>query len=235
MKTLIKHTCIFFHISKWDWALVSFNYHNPSGKITLNVKKSCYDSAHICPIRAEISTHEHWENVFILLFVWLVVMGFRHNFFHKSPNFGDFGAKMSFFRYIINQKRKIFIKHCSPPCSKTPLISEMCIYITHNLCKWGHGTRGGGGNNVLQTKNGGRPASSAWNTVIANGKLHHFDKIMKFCILVVHDLTNYISYDAKLNRSKNCYFWGKIVKILWKKIARNGKIFVLSIFVHILV
>ena len=31
--------------------------------------KSCYDSAHICPIRAEISTHEHWENVFILLFV----------------------------------------------------------------------------------------------------------------------------------------------------------------------
>ena len=31
--------------------------------------KSCYDSAHICPIRAEISTFEHWENVFIFLFV----------------------------------------------------------------------------------------------------------------------------------------------------------------------
>ena len=45
-----------------------------------------------------------------------------------------------------------------------------------------------------------------------NGKL--VDKNMKFCILVVHDLTNDISYDAKLNRSKNCYFWGKIVKIL---------------------
>ena len=30
-----------------------------------------------------------------------------------------------------------------PPCSKTPLISEMCIYITNNLCKWGLGTRGG--------------------------------------------------------------------------------------------
>ena len=70
-------------------------------------------------------------------------MGFRQNYFHISPSFGDFGAKMSFFRYIINQKRKIFIKHCSPPCSKTPLISEMCIYITHNLCKWGLGTRGG--------------------------------------------------------------------------------------------
>ena len=106
-------------------------------------QKSCYDSAHICPIRTEISTHEHWGNVFILLFVWLVVMGFRQNYFHTSPNFGDFEAKMSFFRYIINQKRKIFIKHCSPPCSKTPLISEMCIYITNNLCKWGLGTRGG--------------------------------------------------------------------------------------------
>ena len=43
-----------------------------------------------------------------------------------------------------------------------------------------------------------------------------FDKNMKFCILVVPDLTNDISYDAKLNRSKNCYFGGKIDKILWK-------------------
>ena len=34
-----------------------------------------------------------------------------------------------------------------------------------------------------------------------NGKL--FDKNMKFCMLVVHDPTNDISYDAKLNRSKN--------------------------------
>ena len=39
---------------------------------------------------------------------------------------------------------------------------------------------------------------------------------MKFCILVVHDLTNDVSYNAKLNRSKNCYFGNKIVKILWK-------------------
>ena len=54
-----------------------------------------------------------------------------------------------------------------------------------------------------------------------NGKL--FDKNMKFCILVVHDLTNYISYDAKLNRSKHCYFGGKIVKILWKKSQEMGK------------
>ena len=46
-----------------------------------------------------------------------------------------------------------------------------------------------------------------------NGKL--FDKNTKFCIFVVHDLTNDISYDAKLNRSKKLYFGGKIVKILW--------------------
>ena len=57
---------------------------------------------------------------------------------------------------------------------------------------------------------------------------------MEFCILVIYDLTNDISYDAKRDRSKNCYFLGKIVKILWK-IARNGKIFVVSIFVDILV
>ena len=43
----------------------------------------------------------------------------------------------------------------------------------------------------------------------------NFDKNMKFCILVVHDLTNNISYDATLKRSKNFYFWGKIVEILW--------------------
>ena len=29
-----------------------------------------------------------------------------------------------------------------------------------------------------------------------------FYKIMKFCMVVVHDLTNNISYNAKLNRSK---------------------------------
>ena len=132
---------------KTKWSLCAAmlrRRHNKWGEI-----KSCYDSAHICPIRAEISTHEHWENVFILYFVWLGVIGFRHNYFRILPNFGDFGAKMSFFRYIINQKQKIFIKHCPPSCSKTPLISEMCIYITNNLCKWRLGTRGGGGGGTM--------------------------------------------------------------------------------------
>ena len=109
------------------------------------LQKGCYDSAHICPIRAEISTYEHWENAFILLFVWLVVMGFRQNYFHTciSPHFGDFWVKMSFFS-LYNQPKTENIKKKTlfPSCSKTPLISEMCIYITNNLCKWGLGTRG---------------------------------------------------------------------------------------------
>ena len=135
---------MFSKIHEGDWVLNSWLHTFWMFWInTGTFKKSCYDSAHICPIRTEISTHEHWENVFILYFVWLVVIGFRQNYFRILPNFGDFGAKMSFFRYIINQKRNIFIKHCSPPCSKTPLISEMCIYITNNLCKWRLGTRGG--------------------------------------------------------------------------------------------
>ena len=60
-----------------------------------------------------------------------------------------------------------------------------------------------------------------------------FDKNMKFCILVVHDLTNDISYDAKLNRSKNCYFGGKIVKILWKNRTKLENICSLHISLYI--
>ena len=77
-------------------------------KVSYRCLKSCYDISDICPIRTEIPTHEYWENVFILLFVWLVVIGFRQNYFHILPYFGDFGAKKSFFRYVINQKRKMF-------------------------------------------------------------------------------------------------------------------------------
>ena len=39
---------------------------------------------------------------------------------------------------------------------------------------------------------------------------------MKFCIVVVHDLTNDIGYNAKLNRIQNLLFWGKIVKLYAK-------------------
>ena len=96
----------------------------------------------MCPIRAEISTHKHLEKCIYLLFVWITVIGFRQNYFYILPNFGNFGAKMSFFHYIINQKLNNFIKHCSPLCTRKPLISEMCIYIKSSLCKWGLGTQG---------------------------------------------------------------------------------------------
>ena len=91
----------------------------------------------------------------------------------------------------------------------------MCIYITNNLCKWGLGTRGGTMFYRLKMGEGLFPAHEIplWPMEnYINGKL--FDKNMKFYIMVVHDLTNDISYDSKLDRSKNCYFWGKIVKIL---------------------
>ena len=140
-----------------------------------NCQKSYYDIGHICPIRTEISTHEHWDNVFILLFIWLAVIGFRQNYYIYCLILEILGAKCRFFSLYNQPKKENVYKALFPPppqCSKTPLISEMCIYITNNLCKWGLGTRGGGDD--LQTKNGGGPAYSTWNAVITNGKLHQW-------------------------------------------------------------
>ena len=106
--------------------------------------KICYDKAGNLSNKGRNFNTQTWGKIVYFLFVWLVGIGFRQNFFRVLPNFGDFGAKMSFFHYIINQNRNNFIKHCSPPCTKKPLISEMCIYIKSSLCKWGLGTRGGG-------------------------------------------------------------------------------------------
>ena len=78
------------------------------------LKRSVMKTQEMCPIRAEISIHKHLGKCIYFLFVWLAVIGFRQNYFYILPNFGDFGAKMSFFHYIINQKRNNFIKHCSP-------------------------------------------------------------------------------------------------------------------------
>ena len=104
--------------------------------------KICYDKAGNLPNKGRNFNTQTWGKIVYFLFVWLVGIGFRQNFFRVLPNFGDFGAKMSFLHYIINQNRNNFIKHCSPQCTKKPLISEMCIYIKSSLCKWGLGTRG---------------------------------------------------------------------------------------------
>ena len=112
-------------------------------KKKMKIEKICYDKAGNLPNKGRNFNTQTWVKIVYFLFVWLVGIGFRPNFFRVLPNFGDFGAKMSFFHYIINQNRNNFIKHCSPPCTKKPLISEMCIYIKSSLCKWGLGTRGG--------------------------------------------------------------------------------------------
>ena len=71
-------------------------------------------------------------------------MGFRQNYFQIKPNFGGFGAKMSFFCYIINQKRKIFIKHCSPPRVPKHHLYQRCVSIKHTICVNGVLEHGGG-------------------------------------------------------------------------------------------
>ena len=77
--------------------------------------KICYDKAGNLPNKGRNFNTQTWGKIVYFLFVWLVGIGFRQNFFRVLPNFGDFGAKMSFFHYMINQKRNNFIKHCSPP------------------------------------------------------------------------------------------------------------------------
>ena len=76
--------------------------------------KIFYDKAGNLPNKGRNFNTQTWGKIVYFLFVWLVGIGFRQNFFRVLPNFGDFGAKMSFFHYIINQNRNNFIKHCSP-------------------------------------------------------------------------------------------------------------------------
>ena len=97
----------------------------------------------IGPIRTEISPYKIRKKLFIFYIVRFNGIGIWQNYFRILSNFGDFGAKTSLFRYLINQKRNNFIKHCSPPCINKPPISEMCINIRHNLYKWRLDTLGG--------------------------------------------------------------------------------------------
>ena len=76
-------------------------------KTNLNTKRSVMITQEMCPIKAEISKHKHLGKFIYLFFVWLAVIGFRQNHFYILPNFGDFGAKMSFFHYTINRKEII--------------------------------------------------------------------------------------------------------------------------------
>ena len=68
-------------------------------------------------------------------------------------------------------------------------------------------TEGGGGRCSIDKKTKGVSAYNTQNTM-ENGKITsivHFHE-MEFGIMVVHDLTNDISYNANMIRPKICYF-----------------------------
>ena len=90
-----------------------------------------------------------WGKIVYFLFVWLVGIGFRQNFFRVLPNFGDLVAKMSFFHYKINQKQNNFIKQCSPPVYQEAAdIRDVYLYKKFAV-KVGSWYTGGGGDDVL--------------------------------------------------------------------------------------
>ena len=125
----------------------------------------------MCPIRAEILTHKHLGKRIYLLFVWSAVIGFRPNYFFILPNFGDFGAKMSFFHYIINQKRNIFIEHCSPPLVYQEAADIRDVYLYKKFSVQMGSWYTGGERCSIDKKSKGCQLKT--NKIhIANGKLH---------------------------------------------------------------
>ena len=96
--------------------------------VTRWVKASVTKRRGIGPIRTEISPHKIRKKLFIFLIFRLNGIGICQNYFCILSNFRDFGAKTSLFRYLINQKRNNFIKHCSPRVS-TSRLYKRCIYI----------------------------------------------------------------------------------------------------------
>ena len=128
-----------------------------------------------------------------------------------------------------------FIKHCShPPCINKPPISEMCISIRHNLYKWGLDTRGGGA--MFYRQKWGRVSLQHMKYDVASGKLHQSSTFWckhEFLHKRSSDLTNDISDDVKLNMSKIRWGGGGSKNSVQK--SRDGKIFVVSIFVDKLI
>ena len=78
----------------YDWNIVNCDVKQP---FQLKLNSFSFENYFLCFMRFQqqmsnytlkISIHEHWENVFILLIVWLVVMGFRQNFPREGPVWG---------------------------------------------------------------------------------------------------------------------------------------------------
>ena len=75
----------------------------------------------------DLNTQTFGKMYLFVIRIWLAVIGFRQNYFYILPNIGDFGAKMSFFHYIINPKRNNYIKHCPPVYQEVADIRDVFI------------------------------------------------------------------------------------------------------------
>ena len=69
------------------------------------------------------------EKNFDLLFVWLIVIGFRQNYFRISPNFGDFRGENVIFS-LNNQPKteNIYKTLFSPVFQNTTYIRDVYLY-----------------------------------------------------------------------------------------------------------
>ena len=108
---------------------------------------------------------------------------------------------MSFFHYIINQKRNNFKKHCSPVYQEAADSRDVYLYKTFAVQVGSWYT---GGTMFYRQKLKGVSTYNTQNTLYpmknyVNRQLSY--KSMTFGIMVVHDLTNDMSYNAILNRS----------------------------------
>ena len=82
------------------------------------------------------------------------------------PNVGDFGAKMSFFHYIINQKRNSFIKHCPPPPVYQEAAENRDVYLYKKFAdQVGSWYTGGGGTMFYRQITKGVSAYNTQNTL----------------------------------------------------------------------
>ena len=133
--------------------------------------KICYDKAGNLPNKDRNFNTQTWGNIVYFLFVWLVGIGFRQNFFRVLPNFGDFGAKISFFHYIINQKRNNFIKHCSLPPVYQEAADIRDVYLYKKFAvQVGYWYTGGGGTMLCRQKTKGVSAYNTQNTLLYPSK-----------------------------------------------------------------
>ena len=164
----------------------------------------------MCLIRTEISTYKHLGKYINLSFVWLAVICFRQNYFYILPDFGDyFGAKMSFFSLYNQPTTKLFYKTLSLVYQEAADIRYVYLY---KMLSVQVGLRTPGERCSLDKKSEGcrltthKIRDSQWKITSI---VHFLIKAWNFAKWWFNDLTNDIRYNAKLNRSKICYFWVK--------------------------